>query len=433
METPNNSSSASAQPLAPLVVPTITVSTPATGLAGTTVTLTGTNFTGATAVTFGGVPATSFTVVSATKITAVAPAGAGTVQIVVTTPGGTSNGINFTYTIATPVITTAVPSSGRVSGGNTVTLTGSGFTGATAVKFGTFTTTFAVVSPTQMTAVAPAGALGTVNITVITPGGTSNGVLYTYLNPPTLTAVTPNQGPTAGGNTVTLTGTNFTGATAVTFGGVPATSFTVVTNAQITAVVPTGVAGGVPVTVTTPADTTTGSVPYFYLAVPMLTSVLPDSGSTAGGTAVTLTGSGLLAATSVQFGSGPATFTVVSDNQINAIAPAGIGTVTITVITPAGTSNGLNYTHVSAPTLTSVSPNVGPTSGGNTVTLTGTALTTTSSVLFGATPAAYTLVSDTTLTVIAPSHAAGSANVTVTTPGGVTTGLNYSWVGPPQI
>ena len=101
-------------------------------------------------------------------MTAVAPAGAGTVQIVVTTPGGTSNGINFTYTVATPVITSVVPSSGRVTGGNTVTLTGSGFTGATAVKFATFTATFAVVSPTQLTAVAPPGSLGTVNITVTT-------------------------------------------------------------------------------------------------------------------------------------------------------------------------------------------------------------------------------------------------------------------------
>lgn len=162
-------------------------------MAGTSVTLTGTGFTDVTAVTFGGVPS-SYTVNSATKITAIAPPGSGSVQIVVTTTGGTSNGIGFVYTIATPVITSLVPNQGPVTGGNTVTLNGSGFNGATAVRFGTTLAAFAVVSSTQVTAVAPAGVLGTVNVTITTPGGTSAGVPYSYVGVPTLTAVTPNQG-----------------------------------------------------------------------------------------------------------------------------------------------------------------------------------------------------------------------------------------------
>ncbi|WP_040871434.1 IPT/TIG domain-containing protein, partial [Nocardia exalbida] len=116
-----------------------------------------TNLTGATAVTFGGTPAASFTINSATQITAVAPAGTGTVQVTVTTAGGTSNGVAYTY-VPVPTLATVVPSSGPVTGGTTVVLTGTGFTGATAVNFGaTPATSFTVNSSTQITAVAPAG------------------------------------------------------------------------------------------------------------------------------------------------------------------------------------------------------------------------------------------------------------------------------------
>ncbi|MBF6471014.1 MULTISPECIES: IPT/TIG domain-containing protein [Nocardia] len=70
-------------------------------IGGTTVILTGTNLTGATAVGFGTIPATSFTIDSATRITAVSPAATGVVHITVTTPSGQSNGVSFTY-VGTP-------------------------------------------------------------------------------------------------------------------------------------------------------------------------------------------------------------------------------------------------------------------------------------------------------------------------------------------
>ncbi|WP_280350657.1 IPT/TIG domain-containing protein, partial [Nocardia abscessus] len=105
---------------------------------------------------FGATPAASFTVNSDTQITAVAPAGTGTVQVTVTTAGGTSNGVAYTY-VAVPAITTVVPSVGPVTGGTTVVITGTGLTGATAVNFGaTPAASFTVNSDTQITAVAPA-------------------------------------------------------------------------------------------------------------------------------------------------------------------------------------------------------------------------------------------------------------------------------------
>ncbi|MFI9735057.1 IPT/TIG domain-containing protein, partial [Nocardia sp. NPDC052278] len=84
-------------------------------------------------------------------------------------------------------------------------LTGTNLTGATAVNFGgTPATSFVVDSSTQITAVAPAGAAGTVSVTVTTVGGTSNGVSYTYVAVPTLTTIAPNAGPVTGGTTVVL-------------------------------------------------------------------------------------------------------------------------------------------------------------------------------------------------------------------------------------
>ncbi|MGK8556175.1 IPT/TIG domain-containing protein [Nocardia gipuzkoensis] len=79
--------------------PTLISASPGSGplIGGTAVTLTGTNLTGATAVGFGTTPATSFTIDSATQITAISPAVTGVVLVTVTTPGGVSNGVPFTY------------------------------------------------------------------------------------------------------------------------------------------------------------------------------------------------------------------------------------------------------------------------------------------------------------------------------------------------
>src|SRR5207302_540108 len=112
--------------------PTITSFTPASGPVGTTVAVSGTNFAGATPVTFNGVSAT-FTVNSATSIQATVPAGATTGPITVTTPGGTATSASSFTVINPPTITSFTPASGAV--GNSVTVSGTNFAGATAVTF----------------------------------------------------------------------------------------------------------------------------------------------------------------------------------------------------------------------------------------------------------------------------------------------------------
>jgi hypothetical protein len=143
---------------------------------------------------------------------------------------------------------------------------------------------------------------------------------------------------------VSITGNGFTGATAVYFGSVAAASFTVNGDGSIFAIVPPGAPATVDVTVTTPSGTSpAGSADHFtYNAVvPAVTAVSPSSGPKAGGTLVTLTGSGFLAATQVWFATLAASgFTIVSDSTITVNAPASstTGTVDITVTDAAGTS-----------------------------------------------------------------------------------------------
>jgi hypothetical protein len=350
------------------------------------VTITGSNFTGATGVTIGATAATSVVVVSSTSITATTPAGsAGTASVLVTTAGGT-NSANTLYTYLTPTpaptVTGISPNSGTTAGGTSVTITGSNFTGATGVTIGgTAATSVVVVSSTSITAMTPAGSAGTASVLVTTAGGTNSAnTLYTYLTPtpaPTVTGISPSSGTTAGGTSVTVTGTNFTGATGVTIGGTAATSFTVNSATQITATSPAGT-GTVDVTVTTVGGTsaTAAADRFTYFGAPTVTSVSPASGPAAGGGSVTITGTGLTGATTVKFGATPAiSFTVNSATSITAVSPAGSGAVDITVTAAGGataTSAADRFTFNSATTQTALVASLNPSSFGQAVKFTAT-------------------------------------------------------------
>ena len=86
-----------------------------------------------------------------------------------------------------------------------------------------------------------------------------------YAAVPTVTAISPTAGPTAGGTAVTITGTDFTGATSVTIGGSAVTDLTIGAT-SITGNTPTGAAGAKDVVVTTPSGTGTGTGLFTYVA-----------------------------------------------------------------------------------------------------------------------------------------------------------------------
>lgn len=154
--------------------PTIVSFTPTSGGATASVVIVGTGFSDGSAVTsveFNGTPAT-FSVVSNTRINATVPAGATSGAITVTDSEGTASSLlPFTVTGALPVSISSV-TPGRGSVGTSVTIGGTGLTGATSVKFNGTEATFSVGSDGQITAEVPRGAT-TGPITITTPLGTA--------------------------------------------------------------------------------------------------------------------------------------------------------------------------------------------------------------------------------------------------------------------
>ena len=254
-----------------------------------------------------------------------------------TTPKSTT-----TTTTAPPsgvVVTRVSPNTGPTSGGTTITVTGSGFSGATAVNFGTIAATIKSVSATVITVTAPASGGGTTDVTVTTPAGRSQATVadqFTYVYPlPSITSVSPSAGTSGGGASVTITGNGFTGATRVSFGSAAA-SFTVNSNTSITATAPAGVAASVvDVSVAGPGGTSAVVAADKFSYGPVITSVNPRSGNHLGGTTVTINGVGFAGASAVSFGGTLVTSGITVNaggTQITVAAPANAaGTVDITV------------------------------------------------------------------------------------------------------
>jgi len=179
-----------------------------------------------------------------------------------------------------------------------------------------------------------------------------------------VTNVIPSSGVVEGGNTVKIVGSHFSGATAVDFGANPSTSFQVLSPNVIEAVAPAAASLGGSTTAVADITVTTAAGPskvqpldaYTYVDTTLgavVTGLIPSVGTSAGGTPVTIVGSGFAggpgqpnctAAFSVSFGSvSQPTFTVVSDNSITTTAPPGTGLQDVTVVgcdqsTPSPTS-----------------------------------------------------------------------------------------------
>jgi hypothetical protein len=405
---------------------------------GTVVTITGTGFaTTGTTVDFGTVAGTSVTCASATSCLATSPAGsAGMVDITVMAGGDTSTtGLadEFTYTTA-PTVASISPDSGPLAGGTVVTITGTGFsTTASTVDFGTGAgTSVTCASATSCVATSPAGSAGAVDVTVSVGGiasatGTADKFTYTSSSGPSVTSVSPNSGPLAGGTVVTITGTGFsTTGTTVDFGSVAGTTVTCAVTTSCSAISPAGSAGAVDVTVTTGGATSaTGTADKFtYTSGPAIVSVIPNSGPLAGGTVVTIAGTGFATTgTTVDFGTVAGTAVTCSSTSCVATSPAGTaGAVDVTVTGGGNTSivgTEDKFTYTSGPAIASISPDSGPLAGGTVVTISGTGFSTTGSTVDFGTVAgtSVTCSSATSCVATSPAGTAGAVDVTVTAGG----------------
>lgn len=439
----------------PTLVPTLSNVNPPGGstLGSTSVVLTGTNFVdGLTAVSFGSNPALSVTFNSSSSLTVVTPPGAaGAVTVTVTTANG-SAALPAAYTYATPPtlnVLVAPNNAGPTAAGNSVTLTGANFTATPTVRFGTVAATSVVVNGTfdSLTCIVPAPipfVQGPVDVSVETPGGTATQVNgYRYWDLPTIATIVNGtflaNGPVAGTNSVTITGTNLAPGSVVDFGG-PDGTLVVVNGTfdSLTTLVPAGAAGTVVVTVTTPGGTTAVGLNYTYHAVPTLTSLLNSFGDDDGTSLIQVNGtnfpSGLTTVTFDTTASGTVNF--VTTFQVTAIAPAhAAGVVPVTVTTPGGTTAPLNFTYYGDPTFLSIDVQDGPSAGGTAVIIQGTNFVGgQTSVNFGGTIVPAAVTGTTSLLVTTPVHAAGNFTVFVVTPGGqIAVPGGFTWHDPPTV
>ncbi|MFL5910878.1 MAG: beta strand repeat-containing protein [Gaiellaceae bacterium] len=302
---------------------------PSTGYPGLSVVIMGADFTGATAVSFHGASA-SFVVNSDTQITATVPAGVTAGAVSVSTPDGTFTS-DAAFTLVVHVASIAATSG---TAGDTVTLTGFGFTGATAVKFNGVTAGFVVNSNTQITATVPALTTDG-NVTVTGPAGTSNGVAFDVV--PVITDGTgflPTHG--VAGQVVDVTGKSLVAPTALMLDGA-AVPFTVVTpGSHLRFVLPaTATSGAIGVTTANGSANTSANTPSSFRVNPLIASFAPTSGIA--GSSVTITGSGFGSASAVSFSNdAQGVMTSHSATQIVFTVPANATFGPVEVLTPDG-------------------------------------------------------------------------------------------------
>ena len=339
---------------------TLTSASPNPATVGSTVTVTGTNLGEATALTVNGASA-AISSLSATGFSFVVPGGAAsTGNLVLTAPCGQSATLPFGVR---PTISSFTPTSGPV--GTTLTLTGTGLTGTTAITFtgssgNVVTTGFTVASATSITGIVVPGGAQTGTLTVTTSGGASaaSSTTFTVIPRPAITSFTPTSGPV--GTSLNLTGTNLTGATAITFSGTSGnavtTGFTVASATSITGiVVPAGAQTGT-LTVTTPGGTSAASSPSFNVS-PQLSSLVLSAGTlspafTPGTLSYTLTVPGSTTATTVTPTNAQTSGGTITVNGTAVASGAASGSIALNpgstsiavVVNPAGAGSATTYT-----------------------------------------------------------------------------------------
>jgi len=402
-----------------VAAPSLSTLSPTSGPVGTSVTISGLNLGGATSVRFGSTTQTAITDNTGTSLTVAVPAGLspGAVAVTVTTPGGTSNGLPFTVTAPQLAITqgsSSYPSGGTAYGFGPQTVN----TTSAAVSF---TLTNAGTAPLSISSVVaagdfatsgplPTGAAATGGTAVLgltfapTASGprtgtvviTSNAGTYTLhlsgtgQNPaPVLTSIAPASA--LAGSTIALTGTNLTGTYAVSFTqgstSQSVTSGYVGSSTSLTGlVVPASLSPGAYVVyASTPNGVSNGLAFTVLTPAPVISSFPADYGME--GEVMTLTGSNLSSATSVNFGGvSQPTITSNTGTSLSFAVPAGALTGPVTVTTPGGTSNSLVFYVVRDLTIstgTAGSPVAIVPGDYRNITITGAAVLQTEAVVFG--------------------------------------------------
>jgi phosphatidylserine/phosphatidylglycerophosphate/cardiolipin synthase-like enzyme len=359
-----------------------------------------------------------------------------------------------------PTVASVSPNTGDANGGTAVTITGTNFAAGATVGFGVATASkVVVVNSTTITATTPPHVAGSANVVVTNSAGgqgsLAGGFVYTSIPPstqPVLNVAVPNAGTTAGGDTVTIAGSNLVQGIKINFGGTPAT---IVSRTPVSAIVttPAGSSGPVNITATNPSGQSFTLKSAFTYAdpppAPVVTGISPNTGSMNGGVPFIISGTGFRYGAVVSFGGPPPpvgtgtpamTMAVTDDSAvcgsgvslpcIMATTPAhatGAADVVVTNMNPAtgviDTGSGSStltggYSFVVAPSISNVTPSSGTVSGGTTVTIKGTNFVSGAQVLVGGQQAVVQSLTSTSITAVVPANAAGTSPVAVVNPDG---------------
>ncbi|MHC4781006.1 MAG: IPT/TIG domain-containing protein, partial [Planctomycetota bacterium] len=304
-----------------------------------------------------------------------------------------------------PTIVLVAPDNPAVTETVLVTITGTNFQpGAAAFLNDVPADLETVVSATVITALLPApGVAPTYTLMVRNPDGQEATIAMNYAGPPLVTQVSPYGGPLAGGTAVTLTGTGFQTGAIVLVDGIPATSVATVSGTSTTCTTPATASAAqllAEISVQNPdnqigtlLDVSNASAEmrgFLYSPAPTVTTVLnagtTNTGPQAGGTAVTITGTGFhrtialggeadTDATVTFDGTAATNVTVVSDTSITCDTPAhAFGDVDVVVTNPdTQFGTGAAAFHYNEfPVINNVTPSSVGLGGGTTVTIDGT-------------------------------------------------------------
>ncbi len=398
----------------------------------------------------------------------------GAVDATVRNPDGQEGTLTdgYTYVQASPPTVTSVsPDSGSTNGGTEIIVFGTGFaegSGGGVTIGGNWISYYSVTygaDGTWLQFNTPTHAAGAVDVTVRNPDGQegtlSDGYTYVQASPPTVTSVSPDSGSTNGGTEIIVSGTDFVegSGSGVTIGGTSISYYYVTYGSDGTWLrfdTPTHAAGPVDVTVRNPdgqEGTLADGYTYVEASPPTVTSVSPDSGASNGGTEITVFGTDFVegSGSGVTIGGNWISYYDITygsdgtwlqfDTPVHAAA-----VVDITVRNPDGQEGTLTggYTYVADPTpsITSVSPDSGPSNGGTEVTVYGSDFVegSGSGVTIGGTSVSNSITygeDGTWLRFVTPVHLPGSVDVTARNPDGqegtLSDGYTYIADSPPTI
>ena len=247
-------------------------------------------------------------------------------------------------------------------------------------------------------------------------------------------------GSAYGGNVVTISGSNLGFTETVYFGSNLCTGLSISSASLISCTVPSSVVVGAVTVKVSGRGNHSATTSYTYVSSgPTITSFSPSGGNITGGSTLRIVGTNFLADTTIVIGGSTCVPGIMTSTTMTCTTPAKAAGAYSSIVTnydAQTVTSATNYTYAIPPTLSSVSPAFASTSGGATITVTGTDFVSGASVLIGGSPCTpVTFVNSTTLTCISPGATALVGNVKVTNPDYQTStiGSAFTFIDPPVL